>query len=63
MKLSNCGKYSIVSYSDNTTLIWNIVTEEVIYTFNDHSDKVISIAVSHDMKYVVTGSLDKTAIV
>jgi len=63
MKLSNCGRYSIVSYSDNTTVIWNIITEEIIQSYNDHTDLVTSIAVSHDMQYVVTGSKDKTAIV
>ena len=46
-----------------STIIWNIRLGKNIKTLKMHSDVINSAAFSHDSKFVITGSDDRTAII
>jgi len=51
----------ITSSGDKTCILWDIETGEKESEFADHNGDVLSVAISPDNNYFVTGSLDKTS--
>ncbi len=53
--------YDIVSgVGDNSIKLWSMRDKKLIYSFEDHSRAVLSVAFSNDGKYIVSGSDDKS---
>ena len=46
---------------DKTGVLWNIETEQMINTIDDHEGEVISISYNTDGDKILTGSFDYTA--
>ena len=51
------------SQSGNNVLIWNVSTRQVVQTFSGHTDKVQSVAFSHDGNSLVSGGNDNMVYV
>jgi serine/threonine protein kinase len=43
--------------------LWDYLQGENIVSFNVHSDRIQSVAISNNMRFIVTGSRDKTAVI
>lgn len=54
------GRFLASSSSDGTVLVWNVGTQNVIYTLTGHSGPVQSIAFSSDGDLLASGSDDNT---
>ena len=58
-----CGEYEVCILSsswDKTLKTWDLSSTGVMKTFDGHTDKVLSAALTGDAKYAVSGSADKT---
>jgi WD40 repeat protein len=55
---SPCGKFLATSSRDNTLMLWDVVTQKAILTF-EHSKVVICACFSRDSKFIATGCQDK----
>ena len=55
---SPCGKFLATTSRDNTLMLWDVVTQKVILTF-EHSKVVICCSFSKDSKLIATGCQDK----
>ena len=43
-----------------TAIVYDISTGNVVYTFSEHSDRVVAVSFSRDGKTLVSGSIDGT---
>jgi WD40 repeat protein len=55
---SACGKFLATTSRDNTMILWDVVTQKAILTF-EHARVVICCCFSKDSKYIATGCQDK----
>lgn len=55
---SQCGKFLATTSRDNSMMLWDVVTQKALLTF-EHSKVVICCAFSRDSKYLVSGCQDK----
>ena len=55
---SPCGKFLATTSRDNTLVLWDVVTQKAILTF-EHGKVVICCAFSRSSKFIATGCQDK----
>jgi WD40 repeat protein len=59
LAFSSNGKLASASY-DGTVRLWDIATGEALHKLIGHTDKVYTVAFSHDDKWLASGSKDTT---
>ncbi len=56
------GKLALSGSRDNTVILWDVATGDIVRTFEGHEDRVHSVAFSPDGKTALSGSRDNTVI-
>ncbi|WP_366932299.1 hypothetical protein [Nostoc sp. NMS8] len=54
MAFSSDGQHLVSGSADHTVKLWHVSTGQELYTLNDHSDWVNSVAFSPDSKTLVS---------
>lgn len=54
---------AIAGGSDNNVKIWDVASRRVLHTYSGPTDKVLSVAFSHDGKWLAAGGRDKTVFI
>jgi WD40 repeat protein len=60
--LSSDGQYALSGSVDNTVILWETETGQVIRHFTGHTDNVLGVDFSPDGQYALSGSADNTMI-
>ena len=60
MSFSRNVEFGISGSYDNTIKVWDLKQGLIQATMTGHSDRVVSLVVSHDDQWIVSGSMDRT---
>ncbi|MBZ0280692.1 MAG: TIR domain-containing protein, partial [Anaerolineae bacterium] len=56
------GRFALSGSSDNTLILWNVASGEIIRRFEGHSGSVYSVAFSPDGRFALSGSADNSLV-
>ncbi len=59
--ISSDNSFIVTGSSDETAIIWDSKTGELLHTLSGHTGWINSVAISSDNSFIVTGSWDNTA--